>query len=120
MSLKTKMILLIMFGFLFSCSSIFLLNRISWVVWDLYLFVALLFYPLAIVYGRKVMVDIFYSVKDGPYRFFKQTHGKGIVAGIKKLCNTIVAAITFLFVGWIYGTYTAYQKFVMAQGSIIK
>jgi hypothetical protein len=120
MSLKVKMILLIILGFVLSCSSVFLFQRIGWVGWDLYVFIALLFYPVAIAYGRGVMLDIFYSVKEGPYRFFKQTNGRGIRITLKKACNLFLALFTFVFAGWMYGAYTAYQKFVMVHGSLIK
>lgn len=112
--MKWKMITLIVLGFLLS---LFAMNILYW---DVYLFVAISFYPLALVYGRSVMVDVFYSIKSGPYSPFSTLYRNAIKRNICRVLNWLIAIFTFIFVGWIYGVYNAYQRYQMQKGYIIK
>ena len=118
--MKWKMITLIVLGVLVSLITMSFLQRYDILYWDVYLFVSISFYPLALVYGRHVMVDVFYSIKAGPYSPFATFDKNIIVRNVYRAINWIVAAFTFVFVGWIYGVYTAYQRYQMQKGFLIK
>ena len=118
--MKWKMIALIVLGVLVSLFMTNILQRYDILYWDVYLFVAISFYPLALVYGRRVMVDVFYSIKSGPYSPFSTFNKHAIVRNICKGLNWIIAIFTFIFVGWIYGVYNAYKRYQMEKGYIIK
>lgn len=120
MSLKVKMILLVVGGIIMSVLIMNALYMYQIITWDIYLFVMLACYPLAIVYGRNIMVDIFYGIKLGRYQLFKTKYSAKWKNTILKTMNTVVAALTTVFVGWIYGVYTAYQKYMMHKGIMMK
>lgn len=118
--MKWKMISLIVLGVLLSTLTMNTLQRFDVYYWDVYLFVTITFYPLALAYGRSVMVDVFYSIKAGPYSPFS-VHWKNTLLRIFcQALNWVIAALTFVFVGWIYGVYNAYQRYQMQKGYIIK
>jgi hypothetical protein len=118
--MKWKMIALIVLGVLVSLITMSILQRYHILYWDVYLFVSIAFYPLALVYGRHVMVDVFYSIKAGPYSPFKTISKKVIVRNACHVLNGIIAGLTFVFVSWIYGVYNAYQRYQMQKGYLIK
>mgnify|MGYP003455303299 CR=1 FL=1 len=118
--MKWKMVALIVIGVLVSLFTMSILQRYDILYWDVYLFVAISFYPLALVYGRRVMIDVFYSIKSGPYSPFSTFYKNAIVRNLCKALNWIIAIVTFVFVGWIYGVYTAYQRYQMQKGYIRK
>jgi len=117
--MKWKMVALIVAGVLVSLFTMSILQRYDILYWDVYLFVAISFYPLAFVYGRRVMVDVFYSIKVGPYKPFSTASTNGFVRTFCQALNWIIAAFIFAFVGWIYGVYNAYQRYQMQNGYII-
>ena len=118
--MKWKMIALIVFGVLVSLFTMNTLQRYDILYWDVYLFVTISFYPLALVYGRRVMVDVFYSIKAGPYSPFSTVWKNALLRIICQALNFVIAAFMFVFVGWIYGVYNAYQRYQMQKGYIIK
>ena len=118
--MKWKMIALIVLGVLVSLFTMNILQRYNILYWDVYLFVAISFYPLALVYGRRVMIDVFYSIKSGPYSPFSTLNKNAIARNLCRALNWLIAIFTFVFVGWIYGVYNAYQRYQMQKGYIIK
>ena len=96
--MKWKMVALIVSGVLVSLFTMSILQRYDILYWDVYLFVAISFYPLAFVYGRRVMVDVFYSIKVGPYKPFSTASTNGFVRTFCQALNWIVAAFIFAFV----------------------
>ena len=118
--MKWKMAALIVFGVLVSLFTMNILQRYNILYWDVYLFVTISFYPLALVYGRRVMVDVFYSIKSGPYSPFSTKQRNKYVQSIFQILNGLIAAFVFIFVGWIYGVYNTYQRYQMQKGYIIK
>ena len=118
--MKLKMIALIVLGVLVSSVMMNILQRYHILYWDVYLFVAISFYPLALVYGRNVMVDVFYSIKAGPYSPFSIIGKNSVVRTMYRALNWLTAAFTLVFVGWIYGVYNAYKRYQMQKGYIIK
>ena len=119
-NMKWKMIALIVLGVLVSLTSMSILQRYHILYWDVYLFVAISFYPLALVYGRHVMADVFYSIKAGPYSPFSTFCKNALVRNVCRALNWLIAIFTFVFVAWIYGVYNAYQRYQMQKGYIIK
>ena len=118
--MKWKMISLIILGVILALISMTALQRLNILYWDVYLFVAISFYPLAIVYGRKVMVDVFHSIKEGPYSPFSINKKNAVVNLMYRAINLVVAIIAFMLVSWIYGVYNAYQHYQMQKGYIVK
>lgn len=118
--MKWKMIALIVLGVLVSLTTMSILQRYDILYWDVYFFVTISFYPLALVYGRHVMVDVFYSIKSGPYSPFSTIEKNTFVRHVCRTLNWLIAAFTFVFVGWIYGVYNAYQRYQMQKGYLIK
>lgn len=112
--MKWKMIALIILGMLIASITIMTLHRYSIYSGDVYLFVALSFYPLALVYGRGVMVDIFHSIYLGVHRPIKRN------TAMAKCINLLAACFAFIFASWIHGTYHAYKKYQISERFSIK
>lgn len=121
MSKKSKMITLLILGLCLSMIVMVLLQNKGFLRWDIYLFVTITCYPLAIFYGRNYMVDVFKSIRSGPYSPFRLKFGSGSVSRtMYPIFNFIVAGFMFIFVGWIYGVYHAYKTYQMSKGYIVK
>ena len=112
--MKWKMIGLIILGVVIASTTIMTLQHYNLFVGDVYLFVALSFYPLAIVYGRDVMVDIFNSIYNGAHSPIKKNKL------FAKVINFLVACFVVVFASWIHGTYHAYKKYQVAERFSIK
>lgn len=75
-----------------------------------FIFVAIVCYPLAIIYGLHQIMDVFNSISFGDRQPFRITRtGVGSESLISVL-NFIFATVMIIFFGWIYGTYNAYKK----------
>ena len=77
-------------------------------------------YPIAIVYGRGQIIDIFHSIRMGARQPFLAKTMKSPLNPLFSVVNFIIALLTIIFFGWIYGTYTAYQKLQMMKSFHIK
>ena len=86
----------------------------------LFVVFAIVCYPLAIVYGRGQMIDIFYSIRMGARQPFRAKTMDSSLNPLFTVVNFIIALLTIIFFGWIYGTYTAYQKLQMMKSFHIK
>lgn len=81
---------------------------------------AIICYPLAIVYGRRQMIDVFHSIRMGARQPFRAKTMKSRLNPLYAVLNFTIAFLTIIFFGWIYGTYTAYQKLQMMKSFHIK
>ena len=86
----------------------------------LFIVFAIVCYPLAIVYGRSQIIDIFHSIRMGARQPFRAKTMNSPLNPIITVVNFIIALFTIIFFGWIYGSYTAYQKLQMIKSFHIK
>lgn len=86
----------------------------------IFIILAFIFYPLALVYGRSQMFDIFQSIRMGARQPFRTQKANSPWKSIFALLNAVVALLTIVFFGWIYGAYTAYQKLQMLKSYHVK
>lgn len=122
---RNKMRMLLTGGVLLAIIVLFLLNSVHLGLYvasfnGLFLLAAISCYPLAIVYGHRQIVDIFNSIRIGERRPFHLQKLRSPVKPIYTLLNLIVAILTIVFFGWIYGAYTAYQKLRMLKSFQVK
>ena len=75
---------------------------------------AFVFYPVALVYGRNQIVNLFHSIRAGGRQPFRLKQGS-VWNVLKKTLNVIIACVTTVFLGWLYGTYTAWQQLQLAK-----
>lgn len=117
---KRKMLILLVAGVLLAIvffSMYSYVNPYSYVMYSflgMIVLFALIFYPLALVYGRGQIVDMFHSIRGGarqPFRL-RSSHAFNLVL---KALNLIFALFTTVFLGWAYGAYSAYQKLQYAK-----
>ena len=122
---RNKMITLLVIGVILLIGVMYLL---SWSGNGLFLasfggifiILAFIFYPLALVYGRSQMFDIFQSIRMGARQPFRTQKANSPWRPIFALLNAVVALLTIVFFGWIYGAYTAYQKLQMLKSYHVK
>ncbi|AWE08901.1 hypothetical protein DCE79_16795 [Lysinibacillus sp. 2017] len=86
----------------------------------LFIVLALICYPLAIVYGHSQIVDVFQSIRIGARQPFRAKTTNSPFNPLFTVINFIMALFTVIFFGWIYGAYTAYQKLQMMKSFHIK
>ena len=86
----------------------------------IFVILALIFYPLALVYGRSQMIDVFQSIRIGARQPFRAQKANSPWQPIIAMVKTVVALLTLVFFGWIYGAYTAYQKLQMLKSFHVK
>lgn len=86
----------------------------------LFIILALICYPLAIVYGHRQIVDVFHSIRMGARQPFRAKTTNSSFNLLFTALNFIIALLTVIFFGWIYGAYTAYQKLQMMRSFHIK
>ena len=86
----------------------------------IFIILALIFYPLALVYGKGQIIDIFHSIRIGARQPFRAQKANSPWQPIFTLLNTVIALLTIVFFGWIYGAYTAYQKLQMLKSFHVK
>lgn len=86
----------------------------------IFIIVALVLYPLALVYGRSQIVDIFHSIRMGARQPFLTKRLDSPWRLLFAVLNTVIALLTVVFFGWIYGSYTAYQKLQMLKSYHVK
>ena len=74
----------------------------------------LICYPVAIVYGRNEIINLFHSIRIGGRQPFhiKQT---SFWNPLKKILNTSIACVITVSFGWLYGTYTVWQQLQLAK-----
>lgn len=86
----------------------------------LFVFVAIVCYPLAFVYGKHRIIDVFHSISIGDRQPFRIMPGKARWKPIFTGLNFIFAAFTTVCFGWAYGTYNAYKKLQMLKSFQVK
>lgn len=86
----------------------------------LFIILAIIFYPLALVYGRSQIIDVFQSIRMGARQPFRATKANSPWQSIIAIVNAVIALLTIVFFGWIYGAYTAYQKLQMLKSFHVK
>ncbi|MEG0384655.1 MAG: hypothetical protein RR642_07880 [Solibacillus sp.] len=86
----------------------------------LFLLAGISCYPLAIVYGRRQIIDIFNSIRMGERQPFRLGKLRSPIKPFYTLLNLVIAAATVVLFGWIYGTYTAYLKLRMIKSFQVK
>ena len=75
---------------------------------------AFVFYPVALIYGRNQIIDLFHSIRAGGRQPFRLKQGS-VWNPLKKTLNFIIAGVVTVFLGWLYGTYTAWQHLQLAK-----
>lgn len=75
---------------------------------------AFVFYPVALVYGRNQIMDLFHSIRAGGRQPFRLKQGS-VWNPLKKTLNVIIACVITMFLGWLYGTYSAWQHLQLAK-----
>ncbi|MER2039405.1 MAG: hypothetical protein ABS944_14765 [Solibacillus sp.] len=117
---RNKMLLLLVVGLILTIGILFFFFSIGrWYYFasfsGLFIIFALICYPLAIVYGRGQMIDIFHSIRMGDRQPFRVKKINSPWKPLFALFNWIIALFTLIFLGWIYGTHMAYQKLQMIK-----
>ena len=75
---------------------------------------AFVFYPVALVYGRNQIIDLFHNIRAGGRQPLHLKKGS-VWNPLKKTLNFAIAVIITAFFGWLYGTYTAWQHLQLAK-----
>lgn len=70
---------------------------------------AVVFYPIAIVYGWSQIKDVFYMISRGLKTPF-HVKGKSALNGLKVALNYVIAFMVTAVFGWAYGLYFAWQR----------
>lgn len=125
LKVRNKMIILLVTGVVLAIETLLLLNSEGKEIYitsfsGLFIVVALICYPLAIVYGHRQIVGIFESIRIGARRPFQTSKMNSLLNPLFSVLNCIVAIVIVLSFGWVYGVYTAYQKLQMMKGFHIK
>lgn len=118
--LKRNMILLIILGVMIAYA-LFGFNNIltpifTWLysILGIFIFFAIVCYPLAIVYGYTEIKNVYYSISKGMNRPFI-VNKQSKFNGIKTYLNYVVALLTTLLFGWVYGVYLAWKRLMYAK-----
>lgn len=122
---RNKMIGLLVVGVLFLIGVYYVIARSGNGLFlasfsGIFIILALVLYPLALVYGRSQIVDIFQSIRIGARRPFLTKKIDSPWRLFFTVINTVIALLTVVFFGWIYGAYTAYQKLQMLKSYYVK
>lgn len=112
---KRNMMLLLVLGsliaiaFFWGYGRLFPSSTMMYSTLGILLLFALIFYPMALVYGRDQMKDLFRGISSGARQPFSVKPNNGWNP-LFKLLNTILACVTVIFLGWAYGAYMAWQR----------
>ena len=114
-TLKRNMVLLLLVGILLAFSLFsfgtyftpYIAFLYSW--FGLIFLLAIIFYPIALVYGWSQIKDVFQMISRGLKTPF-HVKGKSALNGIKVVLNYIIAFLVTIIFGWAYGLYFAWQK----------
>ena len=74
----------------------------------------LICYPVAIVYGRNEIINVFHSIRIGRRQPFRIKNAS-VWNPLRKIVNAIIACVITVSFGWLYGTYTAWQQLQLAK-----
>ena len=114
-TLKRNMVLLLLVGILlafslFSFGTYFTPYFAFLYSWFGFIFLlAIIFYPIALVYGWSQIKDVFRMISRGLKTPF-HVKGNSALNGIKVVLNYIIAFLVTIIFGWAYGLYFAWQK----------
>ena len=113
--LKRNMVLLLIVGILLAVALFTFATYFTPVVAFLYslfgllFLLAIVFYPVAIVYGWSQIKDIFRMISCGIKTPFTPTR-KSALNPVKVTLNYVIAFIITVVFGWAYGGYFAWQR----------
>ena len=113
--LKRNMILLLIVGILlavglFTFATYFTpFIALLYSLFGIVFLLAVVFYPIAIVYGWSQIKDVFLMISRGLKTPF-HVKGKSAWNGIKVGLNYIIAFLVTAVFGWAYGLYFAWQR----------
>lgn len=114
-ALKRNMILLLIAGIILAVGlftfATYFMPLISF-VYSLFGFIivlAVIFYPIAIVYGWIQIKDVFYMMSRGMRAPFI-IKGQSSFNQVKVILNYIIAFSVIVLLGWAYGLYFAWQR----------
>ena len=70
---------------------------------------AIIFYPIALVYGWSQIKDIFHMISRGLKTPFT-VKGSSALNGVKVVLNYLIAFLVTAVFGWAYGLFFAWQR----------
>ena len=122
---RNKMIVLLVVGVVLMVTILYLLslsgNGIYIVSFSgLFVVCAIICYPIAIVYGHRQIIDIFHSIRMGARQPFQAETPNSLLKPLFVVLNTVIAFLTVVVFGWVYGAYMAYQKLRMMKAFRVK
>ena len=118
--MKRNMIVLLVVGvivaiaFFWGYGYLFPYSYAMYSVLGILLLGACAFYPVALVYGRNQIIDLFHNIRAGGRQPFRLKQGS-FWNPLRKTLNFAIASVTTVFLGWLYGTYTAWQHLQLAK-----
>ena len=118
--MKRNMIVLLVVGiivaiaFFWGYSYLFPYSYAMYSVLGMLILCAFVFYPVALVYGRNQIIDLFHNIRAGGRQPLRLKQGS-VWNPLRKTVNFVIACVTTLFLGWLYGTYTAWQHLQLAK-----
>ena len=86
----------------------------------LFVVCAIICYPIAIIYGHRQIIDIFHSIRMGARQPFQAETPNSLLKPLFVVLNTVIAFLTVVVFGWVYGAYMAYQKLRMMKAFRVK
>lgn len=114
-TIKRNMILLLALGILLAFSLFTFATYFTPYIAFLYslfgfvFLLAIVFYPIALVYGWSQIKDVFRMISQGLKTPF-HVKGKSALNGLKVMLNYIIAFVVTVVFGWAYGLYFAWQR----------
>ncbi len=118
--MKRNMILLLVVGLLVAIAFFWIYGYLfpysyaMYSVLGMLILGAFVFYPVALVYGRNQIIDLFHSIRAGGRQPFSLKL-RSVWNPLRKALNFVIACIITVFLGWLYGTYTAWQHLQLAK-----
>ena len=118
--MKRNMIILLVLGGLVATASFWIYGYLFPYSYAMYSLLGILIlgglicYPVAIVYGRNEIINLFHNIRIGGRQPLRMKQGSSWNL-LRKTVNFIIACIVTVFLGWLYGTYTAWQHLQLAK-----
>ena len=118
--MKRNMIILLVVGVLVAIAFfwiygyLFPYSNAMYSVLGILILSAFVFYPVALVYGRNQIIDLFHSIRAGGRQPLHLKQGS-VWNPLRKTLNFAIACVITVFLGWLYGTYTAWQHLQLAK-----
>ena len=118
--MKRNMILLVVIGVLIAIAFFWLYGSLFPDSYTMYsalgilLLGAFIFYPVALIYGRNQIIHLFHSIRAGGRQPLPLKQGR-MLNLFKTIVNFSIACVVTVFLGWLYGTYAAWQQLQLAK-----